>query len=174
MIFWDKEQWGKIVKSATFTTNILPSFYELWQQQSQLQLDYVYLIQDNASPQLARHTQSHLKDLRIWRYFIDWPPSSPDCNPIENVWRLKKQQIRKRNPFPAIMGTLKVAIQEEWNSITPEELTSLVDSIPTCVREVSSSHSLASQISTTTSLVLIQFFSWALQVRLTHGGHSGY
>ena len=143
MIFWNKEQWGKTIKSATFTTDILPSLYEFWQQQIQLQLAYVYLMQDNAGPHLARHTQSHLKALGIWGYFIDWPPSSPDCNPIENVWRLMKQWIIKRNPFSAMMETLKVAIQEEWDSITPEELTSLVDSIPTRVREVSSSHFLA-------------------------------
>lgn len=143
MIFWDKDLWGKTVKSVTFTTNILPSFYEFWQQQSQLQLDYVYLMQDNASPHRAKHTQNHLKELGIWGYFIDWPPCSPDCNPIENVWRLMKQQIRKRNPFPTTMENLKVAIQEEWDLITPEELTSLVDSIPTRVREVGLSYSPA-------------------------------
>lgn len=47
-----------------------------------------------------------------------------------------KQRIRKRNPFPATMESLKIAIQEEWDFITPEELTSLVNSIPTRVREV--------------------------------------
>ena len=34
------------------------------------------------------------------------------------------------------MELLKITIQEEWDFITPEELTSLVDSIPTHVREV--------------------------------------
>jgi len=54
-----------------------------------------------------------------------------------------KQRIRKRNPFLTTMETLKVAIQEEWDLITPEELTSLVDSIPTRVREVGLSYSPA-------------------------------
>ena len=93
-------------------------------------------MQDNARPHCAKYTQNRLRELGIWGYFIDWPPSSPDCNPIENVWRLMKQRIRKRNPFPATMESLKIAIQEKRDFITPEELPSLVNSIPTRVREV--------------------------------------
>jgi transposase len=32
-------------------------------------------------------------------YSIDWPPSSPDLNPIENMWRILKQALRLRKPF---------------------------------------------------------------------------
>jgi hypothetical protein len=32
-------------------------------------------------------------------YSIDWPPSSPDLNPIENVWTILKQKLRNRKPY---------------------------------------------------------------------------
>ena len=32
-------------------------------------------------------------------YSIDWPPSSPDLNPIKNVWRILKQKLRSRRPY---------------------------------------------------------------------------
>jgi len=136
LIIWPKENWGKTVKSRSFTQHIVPRFHEFWQPQSQLQLDYVYLMQDNASPHTASHTQSRFKELGIWDYFIDWPLASPDCNPIENVWRLMKQRIRQRTPFCTTNEALRIAIHEEWDAITSEELSSLVNSLPTCVREV--------------------------------------
>jgi len=139
LIFWDKEQWGKTIKATSFTSHIVPHFHQFWQEQSQLQLDYVYLQQDGASPHQAAYTQNHFRTLGIWGYFLDWPPSSPDCNPIENLWRTLKQRIRHHNPFPTTNEALHTAIEEEWAAITPDELEALVDSLPTRLREVKNS-----------------------------------
>ena len=65
LIIWDKENWGKTVKSRSYTQHIVPKIHEFWQQQSQLQLAYVYLMQDNVSPHTARYTQSRFKELGI-------------------------------------------------------------------------------------------------------------
>lgn len=96
LIFWDKANWGKTIKATSFTEHILPHMDAFWREQSQLQLDYVYLQQDGASPHRAAYTQNHLRALGIWGYFIDWLPSSLDCNLIENVWRSIKQRICRR------------------------------------------------------------------------------
>jgi hypothetical protein len=37
--------------------------------------------------------------------------SSPDLNPIENVWRIMKQRIKARPHFPCILEEMKVAVQ---------------------------------------------------------------
>ena len=136
LIFWDKEHWGKTIKAVSFSSHIVPHFHQFWQEQSQLQLDYVYFQQDGASPYQAAHTQNLFRTLGIWGYFIDWPPSSPDCSPIENLQRTIKQRIRLRNPFPTTNEALRTAIEEEWAAITPDELEALVDTIPTRLREV--------------------------------------
>jgi hypothetical protein len=32
--------------------------------------------------------------------FMEWPPKSPDLNPIENFWSILKQKLRDAGPFP--------------------------------------------------------------------------
>jgi len=56
LIFWDKERWGKTIKATSFTSHIVSHFHQFWVEQSQLQLDYVYLQQDRAAPHQAAHT----------------------------------------------------------------------------------------------------------------------
>ena len=40
-------------------------------------------MEDNARPLTAANTQKYLEDSRAPK--INWPPQSPDLNPIENV-----------------------------------------------------------------------------------------
>jgi hypothetical protein len=42
------------------------------------------------------------------------PPSIPDVNPIEYIWRLIKGRIRQRKTFPKCLKEHKKAVQEEW------------------------------------------------------------
>lgn len=141
LIFWDKTHWGQTIMAASYTEHIVPQMHAFWYEQSQQQLDYIYLQQDGASPHRAAYTQNQLKTLGIWGYFIDWPPSSPDCSPIENVWRSIKQRIRQCQLFPTTNESLRIAIQEEWDATTAEELRELVQSVPTRVREAGLSFS---------------------------------
>ena len=151
LIFWDRENWGRTVAAASFTVHIVPQFYHFWKQESQPQpcsnsdsdsdtdllSDYVqYLQQDSAALHRAALTQNHLCKLGIWSYFIDWPPCSPDCSPIENIWRVMKQRVRQQEPFPTTNQTLRFTIQKEWSAVTQGELSDLVDTVPTRVREV--------------------------------------
>jgi transposase len=43
---------------------------------------------------------------------FDWPPSSPDLNPIEKVWRWMKHEITKMAKPPTTIGALKKVLQE--------------------------------------------------------------
>jgi len=51
---------------------------------------------------------------------LNWPPCSPDLNPIENVWRILKDALHKRPPHPAGMLGMKAAIEKEWQRISED------------------------------------------------------
>ena len=52
--------------------------------------------QDNAPVRTAYNVQDALNDIEC--EIIEWPPYSPDLNPIENLWALLKSEILKRHP----------------------------------------------------------------------------
>jgi transposase len=57
-------------------------------------------MQDNASTHTARVVQNWLRN---WAEehrveLLDWPPYSPDLNPIENLWAILKENIIKAYP----------------------------------------------------------------------------
>lgn len=53
-------------------------------------------MQDNSPLHQAHLIQDLLGELHI--EVIDWPPYSPDLNPIENLWALMKAKIYELRP----------------------------------------------------------------------------
>ena len=62
------------------------------------------------------------------------PPQSPDINPIEHLWALLERKIRQHNITSKAM--LKEVIKSEWENISTEETTHLVNSMQNRLREV--------------------------------------
>jgi len=60
---------------------------------------------------------------------LSWPAQSPDLNPIENVWSILKERIRKRIPHPTNLQQLDQYIHEEWNQLDPLILRKLIESM---------------------------------------------
>lgn len=75
--------------------------------------------------------------------WIDWPPHSPDLNPIEHVWKALKLELLKR--FPDLnelknnelhRAKLIECIEIAWEAIPQSTITSLIDSLPDRLRAV--------------------------------------
>ena len=81
-------------------------------------------MQDNAPCHKAKVVMNFLKAENVT--VMDWPPSSPDLNPIENVWKTLGVSSKARNPKTT--EQLWNALQEEWNKITQQDIHKLISS----------------------------------------------
>jgi transposase len=67
---------------------------------------------------------------------LPWPAQSPDLNPIEHLWDVLERRIRARPTHPRNLEELMDALTEEWETIEPDVLRNLVESMPRRVQAV--------------------------------------
>ena len=87
--------------------------------------DRATFMQDNAPCHKAKVAMSYLseQDFEI----MDWPPQSPDLNPIENLWKTLGMKVMERNTTNT--EDLWVKLQEEWSKISIEDCQELIRSL---------------------------------------------
>lgn len=91
-------------------------------------------MQDNASIHTAKRVKAWFEEHGV--AVIDWPPYSPDMNPIEHAWHLLKSWLQINYPELKEMGkgqadqlAWKQAIIEGWASIDQQVLDNLLGSM---------------------------------------------
>jgi len=84
-------------------------------------------VQDNAPPHRSNHAQAALRRRNVEQLEF-WPPNSYDLNPIENIWGIIKNRIRRRNPQN--LNELWAMAQEEWRDLPQATINECVDSMP--------------------------------------------
>ena len=69
-------------------------------------------MQDNAPLHVSIHTKTYLenKEIRV----LEWPPYSPDLNPIKNVWGIMSQTIYHQGKTYTDTDDLWDAIEDAW------------------------------------------------------------
>jgi transposase len=67
---------------------------------------------------------------------LDWPPQSPDMNPIENLWHIVKKRRQKKYGIPRTQDELIEQVFDIWSNLEFSLLIKLVDSIENRLKEV--------------------------------------
>lgn len=80
----------------------------------------------------AKYLESKQKSGEL--HIMQWPPQSPDLNPIELVWDEIDRQVRKKTHSSA--QSLWDSLQESWRETPQEVFQKLVERMPRVVKSV--------------------------------------
>lgn len=84
--------------------------------------------QDNAPIHTAHVTRDWLDAHFAWH--PNWPPYSPDLNPMENMWAIIARQVYPEGKQYEGVDALKQAITAAWAEVTEAIRHNLIDSMP--------------------------------------------
>jgi transposase len=115
LVFLEKELGHKGVTSRVYKTQVLESIVApLFDQ---LGTEYIFM-EDGAK---IHKGYARLIKLQHNIRGFDWPPSSPDLNVIEKVWRWMKEELKKLPFVPTTKEELKRQIQRLWDMVDPRD-----------------------------------------------------
>ena len=124
-LFWEKD-WGSIT-SSNYLSKIVPLLHGMVRLRPGLSV-----MQDNAPSHVAVRTMEEFEERSIAP--IDWPPYSPDLNPIEHIWKMMKDKIEFS--YPNLAGgrwrpsdQICAIVKEAWDSVSIQELIVLIGSM---------------------------------------------
>lgn len=75
-------------------------------------------MQDNAPCHRSNAVKLFLRENNI--EFINWPPYSPDLNPIENLWNWVKCKLEVEFAPPETNEELHSNVVKVWEQVTPD------------------------------------------------------
>ncbi|EIW71861.1 hypothetical protein TREMEDRAFT_27090, partial [Tremella mesenterica DSM 1558] len=94
----------------------------------------VLVVEDNTPCHKAKHSQQKRDTLGL--HSLIHPPSSPDVNPIENLWSMVKYKVSKRLPRATNVEQLFEHCVAEWEAIDMDIVNKVVASMPRRVEAV--------------------------------------
>ncbi|KAG2196174.1 hypothetical protein INT46_000455, partial [Mucor plumbeus] len=93
--------------------------------------------QDNATPLTFVPTKQWFQRQGFsLKSILDWPPQSPDLNPIEHVWNQRKRRLKAYPARATTIAELEARIHQEWHKFTKENCLKYTDSMPNRIKAV--------------------------------------
>ncbi|GBL93138.1 Transposable element Tc3 transposase [Araneus ventricosus] len=89
---------------------------------------------DNAPTHTSSARKNYLNSKNVT--VLEWPPMSPDLNPIENVWGFMSRKIYENGGQFYSVNALKTSIESAWYNLELEILQILIMSIGKRVYDV--------------------------------------
>lgn len=105
--------------TSIFETELLPLANRVWGQNEW------HFLQDNAPAHRANHTKQWLIQHELSCF--EFPPYSPDLNPIENLWAHLKRDVEL--DFPRDAAALTESIKKRWVELPNNYLALLAHSM---------------------------------------------
>lgn len=90
--------------------------------------------QDKASIHRSAETTAWFQQQNI--DVLDWPTSSPDVNPMENLWGILAREVYRDNRQFQTVEELRDAILQEWNGMSQDTVRAVIDSMPNRIFQV--------------------------------------
>ncbi|GBM68999.1 Transposable element Tc3 transposase [Araneus ventricosus] len=90
---------------------------------------------DNALTHTSSARKNYLNSKNVT--VLEWPPMSPNLNPIENVWGFMSRKVYENGGQFYSVNALKTSIESAWYNLEPEILQTLIMSMEKRVYDVS-------------------------------------
>ena len=89
-------------------------------------------LQDNAPVHKSKFTMEFFQKNGV--DVIDFPPNSPDLNPIKKVWNDLKDLLEEKNPKSN--EELRKAIKKSWREISLRKIGAQIGHLPQILKKV--------------------------------------
>lgn len=121
---------GVKLNSENYCKLLQSVFFPWYNRKSRVFKKNVVFMHDNAPSHASKATTAFLAKKGLsGKTLMTWPPSSPDLNPIENLWALLKKELYKAGKQYRSKEEVWAAIQTESRKISSETIRALTNSM---------------------------------------------
>jgi hypothetical protein len=114
LIFFDETVTSDVYKLQCLQRVVVPTFVQHGKRHT--------FMHDGARVHTAGKCVKYLASKGVAT--LDWPPRSPDLNPIENLWGVLQKSVSDRGPRS--VADLTQFVKEEWEAITQQDVDKFV------------------------------------------------